>query len=137
MRRYDLLIFDFDGTLENSGEWVIATYNALAPDMGLQPIPRDQLEALRGKSTREIMATLGVPMWKLPQLAKRLRERASADAESIELFAGVDAMLSQLKQRGFTVLLWRDSDLGYALVSDLGDAELVRLGNKISAAAPQ
>jgi anti-sigma factor RsiW len=44
---------------------------------------------------------------------------------------------SKVRMRGFTVLLWRDSDLGYALVSDLGDAELVRLGNKISAAAPQ
>ena len=48
-----------------------------------------------------------------------------------------DVVRATLRMRGFTVLLWRDSDLGYALVSDLGDAELVRLGNKISAAAPQ
>jgi len=35
--------------------------------------------------------------------------------------------------RGFNTLLWRDGDLGYALVSDVDANELLRLGNKISA----
>ncbi len=35
--------------------------------------------------------------------------------------------------RGFNTLLWRDGDLGYALVSDVDASELARLGNKISA----
>jgi anti-sigma factor RsiW len=34
-------------------------------------------------------------------------------------------------QRGFHVLLWRRDDLGYALVSDLDEHELVTLGAKI------
>lgn len=41
---------------------------------------------------------------------------------------------SAVRQSGFNVLLWRDADLGYALVSDLGVAELERLGKKITAA---
>jgi anti-sigma factor (TIGR02949 family) len=35
--------------------------------------------------------------------------------------------------RGFNTLLWRDGDLGYALVSDVDASELQRLGLKISA----
>jgi len=35
-------------------------------------------------------------------------------------------------QRGFHVLLWRDGDLGYALVSDLDPHELTRLATKIA-----
>jgi anti-sigma factor RsiW len=35
--------------------------------------------------------------------------------------------------RGFHVLLWRDADLGYALVSDLDEHELELLGAKIAA----
>jgi anti-sigma factor RsiW len=38
---------------------------------------------------------------------------------------------SRAVERGFSVLLWRDADLGYALISDLGEAELARLGAKI------
>ncbi|HEY3593893.1 MAG TPA: zf-HC2 domain-containing protein [Polyangiaceae bacterium] len=35
-------------------------------------------------------------------------------------------------QRGFHVLLWRREDLGYALVSDLDERELIELGTKIA-----
>ena len=35
--------------------------------------------------------------------------------------------------RGFNTLLWKDGDLGYALVSDVDPSELQRLGMKISA----
>jgi hypothetical protein len=35
--------------------------------------------------------------------------------------------------RGFNVLLWRDPDLGYALVSDLNAAELRALGMRLAA----
>ncbi|HTA92931.1 MAG TPA: zf-HC2 domain-containing protein [Polyangiaceae bacterium] len=36
------------------------------------------------------------------------------------------------RARGFNTLLWRDGDLGYALVSDMDASELTRLGLKIS-----
>lgn len=35
--------------------------------------------------------------------------------------------------RGFNTLLWRDADLGYALVSDVNPDELVRLAHKVRA----
>jgi anti-sigma factor RsiW len=34
--------------------------------------------------------------------------------------------------RGFSVILWRDGDLGYALVSDLNAGELVRLASDVA-----
>lgn len=35
-------------------------------------------------------------------------------------------------ERGFHTLLWREADLGYALVSDLDQQELARLGTKLA-----
>jgi anti-sigma factor RsiW len=43
---------------------------------------------------------------------------------------------SKARMRGFNLLLWRDADLGYTLVSDLGEPELSRLGKKLAAAQP-
>lgn len=40
---------------------------------------------------------------------------------------------SSAHARGFNTLLWRDADLGYALVSDVDARELQRLGSKIAA----
>jgi anti-sigma factor (TIGR02949 family) len=37
--------------------------------------------------------------------------------------------------RGFNTLLWRDGDLGYALVSDVDPSELLRLGAKVTGSA--
>jgi anti-sigma factor RsiW len=39
---------------------------------------------------------------------------------------------TQSRLRGFNALLWKDGDLGYALVSDVDASELQRLGVKIS-----
>ncbi len=38
-------------------------------------------------------------------------------------------------RHGFSVLLWRDGDLGYALVSDVARADLETLATKIAATA--
>jgi anti-sigma factor RsiW len=40
---------------------------------------------------------------------------------------------SSTTSRGFNVLLWRDGDLGYALVSDVDRSELARLAVKVAA----
>jgi anti-sigma factor RsiW len=42
---------------------------------------------------------------------------------------------ASLTVRGFNVLLWRERDLGYALVSDLNAAELRALGTRLAAPA--
>jgi anti-sigma factor RsiW len=46
---------------------------------------------------------------------------------------GSSAALRQ--ERGFQVAIWREGQLGYALVSDLGPDELVRLGARIAGGA--
>ena len=43
---------------------------------------------------------------------------------------------SSAASRGFNVLLWRQQDLGYALVSDMNGADLARLGRLIVASEP-
>jgi anti-sigma factor RsiW len=45
------------------------------------------------------------------------------------------APASVRRVRGFSVVVWRDGELGYALVSDLNTAELVRLGADIAGAS--
>ncbi len=45
---------------------------------------------------------------------------------------GVKSTVSQTS-RGFNTLLWRQGDLGYALVSDIDRRDLDKLGNKLGA----
>ena len=99
MPAYRLIIFDFDGTLADSAAWLIAAYNGIATDFGLRKVDDAEVRMLRGRSSRDILTYLKVPVWKLPRIAAELRRLASVEAERIRLFDGVGELLHTLKQR--------------------------------------
>ena len=45
MKRYDLAIFDFDGTLADSAAWLRSTINDVAQRYGFRQITDAELEA--------------------------------------------------------------------------------------------
>jgi phosphoglycolate phosphatase len=103
-----LAIFDFDGTLADSFPWFCAELNGFARRHGFREIDTQEAEALRSKSTREIIAALGVPMWKLPAIARDMRGcKANAD---IKLFDGVRAALFALNARGVVLAMVSSDD---------------------------
>jgi anti-sigma factor RsiW len=56
-------------------------------------------------------------------------------ADGLPWRSGERARLSRASSRGFNVLLWRDGELGYALVSSEGERTLRRLAEKLAAPA--
>jgi phosphoglycolate phosphatase len=110
--RYDLVIFDFDGTLADSNEWMVNTLNVMARRHRFRQVARDEVERLRGLSTRDVMAALKVSPWRLPFIAADMRRRSAADAASIAPFPGASETLRELADLGVTL----------AIVSSNGEA---------------
>ena len=48
MNRYDLAIFDFDGTLADSAAWFRSRINQVAQRYGFRQVTDEELERLRG-----------------------------------------------------------------------------------------
>jgi phosphoglycolate phosphatase len=65
----------------------------------------DEVEALRHAGTREILARLEVPLWRLPVIARHMRRLKSEQAADITLLDGVDAMLRTLAGAGLRLAL--------------------------------
>lgn len=65
-RRYDLVIFDFDGTLADSLAWFRGAFNEAARQHGIGALTPAEFEALRGAPRREIMRRFAIPAWKMP-----------------------------------------------------------------------
>jgi phosphoglycolate phosphatase len=105
MPAYRLILFDFDGTLADSADWMIRTFNAMAPQFGLRSVTEAEVEMLRGRSNREIVSYLGVPMWKVPRIAAEMTRRVAAQADSISLFEGTGAMLQTLHAAGIRLAI--------------------------------
>jgi phosphoglycolate phosphatase len=117
MKRYDLAIFDFDGTLADSAGWFRLTINDVAQRYGFRQITDAELEELRGQQTIDIIRYLGVPIWKIPFIARHMRQLVARDAHLIGLFQGVDALLAGLAER----------DVAIAIVTSNSEANVHRI----------
>ena len=117
MPRYRLAIFDFDGTLADSLPWFRASFQETIVRFDLAPVSPEELERMRGLSTREIMARLKVSMWQLPAIVSDMRKRKLAAAGETSLFAGIPAMLTDLQRIGTkTAIVSSDSEASVRLV---------------------
>jgi len=98
--RYKMAIFDFDGTLADSGDWFLSIADDLADRFRFRRVPPEEIEGLRGHTTREVIRYLGIPRWKLPIIARHLHKRLAEETDKISLFEGVEPMLAALQASG-------------------------------------
>jgi phosphoglycolate phosphatase len=103
MPKYKLAIFDLDGTLCDSLPWFRQVVNSIADKHRFRRIEDHDVEMLRGRTSREILEHLAVPVWRLPVIARDMRRLKSENIDRIPLFAGVDTMLRELSQLGVTL----------------------------------
>ena len=68
-----LVIFDFDGTLSDSGDWFLSVVDELARKFRFRTVQPDEVDMLRNKSSRDVIAFLGISKWKLPLIARHVR----------------------------------------------------------------
>ena len=102
---YSLAIFDLDGTLVDSFPWFRRTINDVADRFGFRRVAEDELETIRAKSTREILAHLQLPLWKVPAVARHMRRLKAEAAADTPLFPGVPEMFRRLTDHGIKLAL--------------------------------
>jgi phosphoglycolate phosphatase len=107
-----LVIFDFDGTLADSFPWFLSVVNRIADEHRFRRIEESEIETLRGQTSRQIVAHLGVPAWKLPRMARSLRQHMDRDIDHITLFPGVDRLLQGLARRGIRIAIVTSNSIG-------------------------
>ncbi|WP_462382796.1 HAD hydrolase-like protein [Pseudomonas sp. Marseille-QA0892] len=103
MARYDLIIFDFDGTLADSFPWFIGTVNDVAHEMRFTPFDLTKIDVLRRMSSRELLAMTGLRAWRLPAVMRRMRQRMGDCIGGVEVFDGVADLVMRLKAGGIAV----------------------------------
>jgi phosphoglycolate phosphatase len=101
---YALAIFDFDGTLADSFPFFLGIHNTLARKHGFPEVAADEVEALRGMSTRALAERARLPPWKLPVVARDFVARMQS-AAAVPLFEGVADALRRVHADGLRLAL--------------------------------
>ncbi len=101
-RNFDLIAFDWDGTLFDSTGIIVRCIQAAVRDVG-GAVPTDQAAAyVIGMGLMQALAHAApdVPPAKYPELGARYRHHYAAHANDLSLFQGVLPLLDALKARG-------------------------------------
>jgi phosphoglycolate phosphatase len=100
-RRFDLIAFDWDGTLIDSTRLIVRCIQAACRDVGTA-VPSDtQAAYVIGLGLTEALrhAAPELPVQRYPELGRRYRHHYLASRHEVVLFDGTRAMLEALKSR--------------------------------------
>jgi phosphoglycolate phosphatase len=100
-RRFDLIAFDWDGTLFDSTALITRSIQAACADLGL-PVPSDENASYvigLGLTDALQIAAPGLPPDRYPELGRRYRHHYFERQHELTLFEGSLEMLQSLKER--------------------------------------
>lgn len=98
--KFDLVIFDFDGTLANSYLWFLSIYDELVDRFQLPKLTREELEGLRRLDVRQVSRQFNIPFFKIIQVGAYLKQRMANEIHQVQLVEGMQTVLDCLLEAG-------------------------------------
>lgn len=102
-KNFDLIVFDWDGTLMDSTVTIVKCIQAAAKDLGLAIPTQKAASYVIGLGLTEAMqmAIPGLDSSQYPRIVERYRYHYLAQDQELVLFDGVREMLADLSQQGY------------------------------------
>jgi phosphoglycolate phosphatase len=120
------VLFDFDGTLADSFDAIIASVNFVRQSFGLEELPGETVRKYIGHGLLQLVRDL-VPGQSFEEAIARYRDHHSRTMEAAtKLFPGVLATLTELTRRGYKLAVCSNKAVGFTrqLVTMLGVGDL-------------
>lgn len=97
------VLFDFDGTLADSLPLQLEAYQVMAQRHGWPTGSPQLIQQLRDSSLKEVIQTLGIPLWRVPFLLREGRAVLKNRWSEVEVFPGMKTSLEDLSQAGWNL----------------------------------
>jgi phosphoglycolate phosphatase len=104
-RQFDLLVFDWDGTVVDSAAHIVASIQSACRDLGLDAPSDERARYIIGLGLADALQHL-LPELRpseYPRLAQRYRHHYLSGEEKVVPFAGVREGIARLNRAGFTL----------------------------------
>ena len=94
------VVFDFDGTIADTLSVVIKIANRFAEHYGYRKIPLSDLPKLREKKPSEVLKHLGISIFRLPIVVRKIRFEMNKEIAHLNTAADLKNTLVKLKESG-------------------------------------
>jgi phosphoglycolate phosphatase len=101
-RNYQLIVFDWDGTLMDSAAAIVASMQAAAIDLGVEPPDDGTARQVIGLGLHDALSAAlpGVPPSEYARVAERYRHHYLSQDHELSLFAGAYELVAELSASG-------------------------------------
>jgi phosphoglycolate phosphatase len=101
-KRFELLVFDWDGTLMDSAAAIVEAIQAASRDLGLEPPSDERARHVIGLGLADAMrhAIPNLPEDSYPQMVERYRHHYLSRDHELKLFNGVADLIPELAEAG-------------------------------------
>lgn len=100
-KKYDFIIFDFDGTLADSGEISMKAINSMAEKYGFRNIGWGDVNKMRTMSINDRCRYMGVSMLKIPVFASDFYLYYKTHMDDLKLYPGISELAQKLHAEGY------------------------------------
>jgi len=97
------IIFDFDGTIADTLPLIIEFFNQNAEKFGFKKLGPSEVEGLRNKTVLEIIKEFKISLFRLPFIAKKLRDDLRKKIRDTKLIPEIKEVFFKLKKKGFKI----------------------------------
>jgi phosphoglycolate phosphatase len=101
--KHPVVMFDFDGTLVDTFEYLFLIGNMMAKEFGFKGIKRHQMTTFKDKTIRQALRELDVPVFQLPGILLKGMKEMSDRIEDVKMIVGWEAVLHELKEQAVTL----------------------------------
>lgn len=103
MKRYELIVFDWDGTLMDSAAMIVDSVQSAARDLGLEPPSEDRARHIIGLGLGEALrhALPDLTEDHYPELVKRYRHHYLSRDHELVLFDGIASLVERMARCHF------------------------------------
>ena len=95
-----VLIFDFDGTIADSGMKVYEILNEILPLFGIRKVKESEIERFRGMNARDLLKEFNVPIYKVPLIFYQFEKEYQKIIKDMKPIDGVPQVLKKLHEKG-------------------------------------
>ncbi|MCP4912088.1 MAG: HAD-IA family hydrolase [Oligoflexia bacterium] len=111
--QYQAVVFDFDGTLVDSRQFILESLVTLVKRMKNVEMSKEEMDAIYEPSVEVMISRLGLP-WETEadrmEVQKQWALLARAEGQKIQPFMGATRLLTSLLEVGYDVYLWTARD---------------------------